>query len=163
MTLGARWARRMRLAVVHVRQARAGRQPVTRTGSIRSEWPVLPCDRRRRARHERWWFERVIVRADLQLKLAVRWHIGVSRQSGCPSHVRAARTVVPEGIGLQHFVAVPDGAIYRAVIAQCRRGRDREIRIAVGDRRIVITENVVLQIRVAMRRGHGTRSRLVQS
>lgn len=67
-------------------------------------------------------------------------------------------------VRLQHLVAIPDRAVQRAVIAQGRRGRNGEIRVAVGDRRIVVAENVVLQIRVqiTVRGGHRARAWLIQ-
>lgn len=68
-----------------------------------------------------------------------------------------------EGVGLEHLIAVPDRAVYRAMIAQRRRGRDGEIRIAVGDCRIVVAEDIILQVRITMRGGYWTRTRLIQS
>lgn len=68
-----------------------------------------------------------------------------------------------ESVGLQHLVTVPDRAVYRAMVAQRRRGRDGEIRVAVGDCRIVVAEDIILQVRITMSGGYRTRTRLVQS
>lgn len=73
VTLGTGGTCWMSLAVIDVRQARAGCQSVSRTRTIGPERPVLPRDRRWRARNERRRLQRIIVRADLQLQLAVRW------------------------------------------------------------------------------------------
>lgn len=67
VTLGTRGTRRMSLAVIDVRQARAGCQSVTRSGTIGPERPVLPRDWRWRARNERRRLQRIIIGADLQL------------------------------------------------------------------------------------------------
>lgn len=67
-----------------------------------------------------------------------------------------------QGVRLQHLVAVSDGSVEGAVVAERGRRRYREVRVAVRDRWVVVTEYIVLQIRVAMSGWHWTWTRLVQ-
>ena len=118
---------------------------------------------RRRTRHEGWRLQGIIVRGDLQLQLPVVRHVRVTWKRRGPGHVRATGTIVAQRVRLQHFVAISDCPVQRAVIAQRRRRRHGQVGVAVGDRWIVVAEYVVLQVWTAMRSGHWARARLIQS